>query len=175
MAKILANRLSLVLENLISPNQTAFLGGRRICDNVSLAQEFILDFNNKFMSRARESTNLKKAFDTIHWDSINKMMEMLGFDNTIWELVIVCVKSSSFSELIEARHQESGDMSYELYAIGDAKVESHLAFANDFIFYSRASTKSFETTKILQEFIDFGRAWCFCKMRGALLMIHVFK
>lgn len=48
ISKILANRLKLSLPHLISPNQSAFIVGRRIVDNILLAQKVIKDYGRKW-------------------------------------------------------------------------------------------------------------------------------
>lgn len=47
IAKILANCISQVLLNIIDPPQTTFVKGRRITDEIGLAQEFAIGFNKK--------------------------------------------------------------------------------------------------------------------------------
>lgn len=45
---------------------------------------------------------------------------------------------------------------YELYTMGGTKVESHLVFANDVIFFGRVSTCTFYTLQgILEDFLNF--------------------
>jgi len=46
ISNVLATRLQQVIGELISPNQTAFLKGRRISDASLLAHEHVRDFNN---------------------------------------------------------------------------------------------------------------------------------
>lgn len=45
IAKIVANRLKVVLPNLVGPQQTAFIQGRRIGDNILLAQELLINYH----------------------------------------------------------------------------------------------------------------------------------
>ena len=45
IAKILANRLRNVLSHLVGLHQTAFISGRRIGDNILLAQELLRNYH----------------------------------------------------------------------------------------------------------------------------------
>lgn len=45
IAKILADRLKITLHTLISNNQSAFTAGRRIINNILLAQEIMKDYH----------------------------------------------------------------------------------------------------------------------------------
>lgn len=62
IAKILVNRLQVVLPHLIEPVQSGFVKGRRIADNISLTQELMRGFsqttpnNIKHMQGARGVT-----------------------------------------------------------------------------------------------------------------------
>lgn len=66
ITKILVNRLQLAIDDLISLNQSAFLGGRQISDCTLLAHELIRDFNNLMGSRACMKIDPRKAFDSVN-------------------------------------------------------------------------------------------------------------
>lgn len=57
--------------------------GRRISDMIGLAQEFAQGYNCKRTSRRVCVTiDFSKAFDTLNWDAINTVMELVGIDPT---------------------------------------------------------------------------------------------
>lgn len=65
-SKILATHLMSILPGIISPNQTAFIKGKKITDVIGLAQEFTLSYNCKSTSRrACVAIDFSKAFDTL--------------------------------------------------------------------------------------------------------------
>ncbi|GJS13489.1 putative RNA-directed DNA polymerase, eukaryota, reverse transcriptase zinc-binding domain protein, partial [Tanacetum coccineum] len=45
ISKIIANRIKDSLKNLVSPNQSAFVSGRRISDNILLTQEIMHNYH----------------------------------------------------------------------------------------------------------------------------------
>lgn len=102
ISKFLATQLAAVLPSLISPNQTTFLKGRRISDNVGFYQEFMVEYNSKDGSRkVCSSLDFSKAFDMVRWDAIMVAMEAMGIDQFFRKLVLACIKSASFAALVE--------------------------------------------------------------------------
>lgn len=76
------------LEDLISPQKTTFLAGRRINDNTSHMQEFLTGFNAKYTyRRAAIIKDNRKAFDTLRWDAIDISLEIWKH----WEWTILSV------------------------------------------------------------------------------------
>lgn len=43
----------------------------------------------------------RKAFDMVRWDAINCILELLGIDTLFREMVMTCVRKTSFFALIE--------------------------------------------------------------------------
>lgn len=91
-SKLLVNRLKSVLQLLISPAQSAFIPRRLIVENVLLATELVQGYNWKTISkRCMLKVDLRKAFNTLHWDFILNTMEALEFPETFCNLIRQCI------------------------------------------------------------------------------------
>jgi hypothetical protein len=99
VSKVLANRLKLILPEVISPNQSAFVPSRLITDNILLAYEC-----THYMHTKRKGTNgcaavkldMSKAFDRVEWHFLEMMMRRLGFHEKWIHLVMRCVSSVQY-------------------------------------------------------------------------------
>ncbi|KAL2247981.1 UNVERIFIED_CONTAM: hypothetical protein Sindi_2650400 [Sesamum indicum] len=68
--KLIVQRLSVILDKLISPCQAAFVPGRSIGDNIMLAQELFMGYNLAHRPpRCALKVDIRKAYDTVEWDS----------------------------------------------------------------------------------------------------------
>uniref|UniRef100_A0A803Q1A0 Reverse transcriptase domain-containing protein n=1 Tax=Cannabis sativa TaxID=3483 RepID=A0A803Q1A0_CANSA len=108
ISKILANRLKVILSPLISPNQSAFLKGHLISDNILMAQEILHSINNK--KQGRESwmavkLDMAKAFDRVEWKFLHKMMEKFQFPSRFIKLVMACITTATFKFNINGQAQ----------------------------------------------------------------------
>lgn len=83
ISKILANRLKIQLEKIISPMQDTYVHGRQIGDNITLAQELIHCMKKKKSKKNYMALKLDmpKAFDRVEWSFLVKVMQQLGFNN----------------------------------------------------------------------------------------------
>ena len=65
--KVLANRLTKVVDTMVNPSQTAFMPGRNILDGVVVLHETI----HKLYRKRKDSLILKldfeKAYDKVNW------------------------------------------------------------------------------------------------------------
>jgi hypothetical protein len=98
IAKILANRMKIVLPCLVGKFQTAFVKGRRIGDNILLAQELFRNYHrDKGSPRCAIKVDLMKAYDTVRWDFINNVLKIVGFPDTMVRWIMECVTTPWFS------------------------------------------------------------------------------
>ncbi|GLT68045.1 hypothetical protein SLA2020_403080 [Shorea laevis] len=80
ITKIIANRLKKCLPLFISSNQCAFIEGRLMVENVLLAQEVVKHYHKENQKpRCALKVDLMKAFDSINWSFLLKILEALAF------------------------------------------------------------------------------------------------
>ena len=99
ISKLLANRLKKILPDIISYNQSAFVPGWLITDNILIAYESIHAIKNKKGKRGLCALKLDmhKAYDRVEWVYLEKIMLKLGFDQRWEKLIMSCVTSVSYN------------------------------------------------------------------------------
>ncbi|KAJ7009360.1 hypothetical protein NC653_000125 [Populus alba x Populus x berolinensis] len=98
ISKVLVARLKLILPDVISPSQSAFIPGRQISDNILLTQELLHNYHlNKGPARCPLKIDLKKAFDTISWQFILKGLQCIGIPVRMINWINACISSAFFS------------------------------------------------------------------------------
>lgn len=101
ITKLLTNRLQMVIDDLISLNQSAFLKGRQISDCSLLAHELVRDFNKPMGSRVCMKVDLKKAFDSVNREFIYYILHCMGFPHTWIVWIQECISTPTFSVMVE--------------------------------------------------------------------------
>jgi hypothetical protein len=127
-SKVLANRLKLVLPDIISLNQSAFVPRRLITDNVLLAYELTHYLQNKRIridSYAALKLDMSKAYDCVEWEFLRKMMCKLGFHQSWVEVIMKFISSVSYrvklngeltEEILPQRGLRQGDPYHPIYS-----------------------------------------------------------
>jgi mannosylglycoprotein endo-beta-mannosidase len=82
LAKTLASRLHMELTEIIKSNQTCFVEGRSILDNVIMAQEGLGWAEESNQDLVLLLLDFEKAFDRIEWGFLFRALEQLGFSQT---------------------------------------------------------------------------------------------
>lgn len=103
IAKVLANRLKQVLPSVISEQQSAFVPGRLITDNVFVAYEALHTMNTRMKGRKgfmAVKLYMSKAYDQVEWLFLEAMMRRLGFAESWISLIMKCVSSVTYSVLV---------------------------------------------------------------------------
>ncbi|XP_074300122.1 uncharacterized protein LOC141631336 [Silene latifolia] len=98
ISKLLCNRLALVLPDIISRNQGAFVKGRSILENILICQDLVRYYSRKTVSsRSMFKLDLQKAYDTIEWGFVEQMLGALHFPEKFKGLIMSCITSTSFT------------------------------------------------------------------------------
>jgi len=106
ISKVLANRLKSILPHIISPEQSAFVSGRLITDNVLVAFETLHTMATRVSGKEGYMAlklDMSKAYDRVEWDFLESMLRKLGFADRWINLLMVCVRSVTYSILINGR------------------------------------------------------------------------
>ncbi|WVZ94535.1 LOW QUALITY PROTEIN: hypothetical protein U9M48_040416 [Paspalum notatum var. saurae] len=109
-SKVLANRLNVFLLEIISEEQSAFVAGKMIQDNIISTYECL-----HFMKKKRAKLDItcalkmdmKKAYDRVEWAYLRAIMLRLGFHGVWVEMAMRLVVSVSLSVLFNGERQTS--------------------------------------------------------------------
>ena len=100
LAKVLANRLKLVMNSVIGPTQMAFVKGHQIMDSFVIAEEVIHQWKKKGKWGVLVKLDFEKAYDCVDHDFLIEVMDKMGFGLRWQEWIRWCIASPSFSVLV---------------------------------------------------------------------------
>ena len=82
-SKVIAKRIEKVLTLLINPDQTGFIKGRYIGQNVRLLNDILEQTETQNIPGILLQLDFRKAFDTIEWEFIQKTLALFNFGESI--------------------------------------------------------------------------------------------
>lgn len=95
ITKAISNSFKHILNNIIHPNQRAFIPGRLITNNIILTFEAFHTIS-KNTNTNKWSVGMKldmvKAYDRLEWPFIEKTLRTMGFPSKLVSIVMQCIK-----------------------------------------------------------------------------------
>ena len=92
-AKTIANRLQNVLPKLINSDQTGFLKGRFIVENIRLIDDLINHTAARNIPGLLMFPDFEKAFDSVEWSFIWKTLSSFNFGPSLINWIKLCIES----------------------------------------------------------------------------------
>lgn len=78
LSKILATRLSLVIDSLVDANQSVFLKGRCSLDNIVMEEKLMFSIHKRRLLGHILKVKFVKAFNTVDWDFLFDLLQAWG-------------------------------------------------------------------------------------------------
>nr|GEX74538.1 RNA-directed DNA polymerase, eukaryota, reverse transcriptase zinc-binding domain protein [Tanacetum cinerariifolium] len=133
VAKILANRLVGVLDNIVHEVQSAFISGRQILDGPFILNEILQWCKTKKKQSLIFKVDFEKAFDSVRWDFLDDVLKKFGFCPT---------EEFQFCKGLKQGLNLSNSMCL-----------SHMFYADDVVFVGKWSDENINTlTNVLECF-----------------------
>jgi len=99
ISKILANRLKPWLPELVTLEESAFVGGRQIQDNIIIVQEVLHQIRTRKRKKHFQAVlklDMQKAYDRVEWDFLRDYLLKIGFHTQWVKWILQCVTTVSF-------------------------------------------------------------------------------
>ena len=98
--KVLVNKIKHFLEKIISSPQKGFVPRRQILDAAITTHEVIHSMEkNKRLGMAFK-LDISKAYDKVKWDFLYEVLERVGFNNKVINLIKMMIGSVQYSVLL---------------------------------------------------------------------------
>ena len=102
-SKVLANRLKKFLPSIITEHQSVFAKDRLITDNILVAFETLhcmKNYSSGSSGYMALKLDMSKAYDRVEWSFLEQLMRKMGFCDRWIDLIMVCVRTVTYSILV---------------------------------------------------------------------------
>ncbi|KAL5550972.1 hypothetical protein UlMin_001148 [Ulmus minor] len=103
VSKAMANRLKLLLPEIIPDSQNAFAPGRLISDSVIVGYEMLNYINRRFKGKKglmALKLDMSKAYDRVEWRFLSRLLDKMGFPANWNRLIMNCLSTVTYSFII---------------------------------------------------------------------------
>jgi len=100
IGKLLANRLAMVIDSVVSSEQSAFIKGRQILDGPLILSEVLAHYKNCKKSLMIFKVDFEKAYDSLSWEYLLEVMRKMGFSDVWCAWIRAALQSSRASVLV---------------------------------------------------------------------------
>lgn len=103
IGKLLTRRLKYVMDQIISYNQSVFVPGRQIHDNILVVHEILHSLKQRVKredGRMAVKLDMAKAYDRVEWGFLLEVMDNLGFHPKFCAWIRECISMVSYSVMV---------------------------------------------------------------------------
>lgn len=125
LAKTLANRLRITLEEMVAENQMAFVEDKQITDAILITNEAIDYWEAKKIKGCVLKLDIEKAFDKVNWAFIDYMLKVKNYPSKwrSWIKACIVIMCNTPSSLTANPMEESNQIE-----ASDKVIHYHLSF-----------------------------------------------
>jgi len=106
LAKVLENRLRLVVDKVISESQSVFVKDRQILDGVLITNEVVDEARKLKKELLLFKVDFEKAYDSVNWKYLDEVMSRMSFLVLWWKWIKECVSTATTSVLVNGSPTE---------------------------------------------------------------------
>lgn len=109
ITNVIANRLKPLMSKLIGNTHSSFILGKQAADNIIIAQEVI---HSMVKMKGKQGLiaikiDLENAYDRIEWDFLEEVLQKVGFEDHLLQLIMYCTFELSLSILWNGTKHDS--------------------------------------------------------------------
>lgn len=139
-----------MLPKIISQNQSGFVKGRNIIENMLLAQEIIRDINrrNKYVN-VMVKLDMEKAYDRVSWFFLIKVIRKFGLSEVIIDMIWRLISNNWHSVVLNGK-------SYGFFKSSRGLKKGDPLSPTLFIIAAKVMTRGLNNLSLDEEFISYG-------------------